>query len=574
MTAFDGSSLVRTLVRDSWQRSMDAAVPADLRYAPMVLGADALRVARQAADWVPLALRAAEQLEGAFTAGDVLGLFDGNARMLAADGDPATLERLAAINFAPGGLWSEAAVGTNGPGTALATGRSVHIIGAEHFCETWHQWHCAAVPLRDPLTGETLGVIDISGVHRRAHPHTLGLAVSIASSVQDMLRDRETERDGATLHRFAQLADSYRGDAVIALGRSGQLLAASGHAPADLRPGRLAADALRERIAASFPVLSEGTHVGACVILEGARVRPSTAVTMKATRSGNARDLGNGSVRKTPPADRRTEMRRATTRLDERRLAAPNATRYRLQDIVGSHADTLAAKEMAQAAARNALPVLITGESGTGKELFARAIHEASDRRDARFVALNCGALLNASLDAELAACAGGTLFVDEVCELPPLAQAALLRVLQQQDSPPAGSTGSRPRDMRMFDMRTANVRVIGATSRSAHDALASGAMRRDLYYGLNVLSLDLPPLRARHTDVPALAKSFLDAAAIEVGRPALTFSPAVLDVLSRNPWPGNVRELRNLVRRLASLCIGSCITIGQLPPTMMLRAD
>ncbi len=611
----------RPVVRDSWQRSLLAAIPADLPRAPMLLSADSLHDAREHADWVPLALRAAQQLNGSFTDGHVLSLFDANACMLVCDGDPAVLDRLADINFGPGALWSESAVGTNGPGTALATRRSVHIVGAEHFCESWQQWHCAAVPLCDAATGDVLGIIDISGFRQHAHPHTLELAVALASSVQQMLIARETERRCAVLHRFAELTGEYGQDALVAVDRRGLILHATRSAPAGLRPDTTTPETLRSAIAAhvrttapvprtdevflsvghdigvtatSFPVLENGIAVGACLLLHnGVGVRSvsvsvpaAVGASTQAGASAGAFATANGADMRA--SERRFGMRRTTTRLDERRGAtygavngtSGNATRYTLLDIIGAHPRIVEAIDIAIAAAGNALPVFIAGESGTGKEVFAQAIHAASDRQHKPFIAVNCAALPTELVEAELfgyvggaftgarregsegkfRAAEGGTIFLDEISELPPVAQAALLRVLQEQEITAVGSTVSRPID----------VRVIAATNRPVERALADGALRRDLFYRLNVLALDLPPLRDRLDDVPALAKHFLEGAALEVGRPGLTVAPAVLDILARNAWPGNVRELRNLIRRLASLCVGNCITIGQLPPAIL----
>ncbi|MES2521237.1 MAG: sigma 54-interacting transcriptional regulator [Gemmatimonadota bacterium] len=613
---------VRPDVIDSWRRSMLSAIPADLPHAPMVLDDDALRVARERADWVPYALQAAQRLNGSFTEGHVLSLFDAEGRMLCVDGDAAVVEGLGAINFRPGGLWSELAVGTNGPGTALTLRRPVHIVGAEHFCQSWHDWHCAAVPLVDTLSGDVLGVVDISGFRSRAHPHTLELAKALVSSVQQMLVNRETERRYTLLHRFTELAVQYGQDAVIAVDRRGMVLHATPSTPAGLRPGTVTPQALRDSIAAhvqgvvapggargsqqgarrdllsedvflslredigvtavSYPVHDGKAVVGACLLLRGAASTRNTRNTRGAERQS---DLPGNARAVTTTGEQRAAMWARTPATDRRTPAvgvrpAVTGTRYSFDDIIGGHARLESALEIASVAALNALPVLISGESGTGKEVFAQAIHRASDRQGQPFIAVNCAALPGELVEAELfgyvegaftgarregsegrfLAAHGGTIFLDEISELPPSAQASLLRVLQEQEVTAVGSSTSRAID----------VRVIAATNRDVKQAVESGALRRDLYYRLNVLELALPPLRERLADVPALATHFLAAAAVEVGRPALTFAPAVLDALSRQDWPGNVRELRNVVRRMASMCVGTCITIGQLPTELL----
>ena len=238
----------RALVRESWMRSESAAVRADLPGAPLVLDDEAIAIESEHADWLPLAHNALKRQGESLSTGHILSLFDARGLMLTCQGDPAAREGLARINFRAGALWSESVAGTNGPGTALATKRAVHIIGAEHYCEAWHEWHCAAVPVRDEITGETLGVIDISGFRRYAHPHTLELAFALATLVQHMLALRESERRFSVMQRAAELTARYANDTLVAVDRGGRVLFASSHAPDGLRPG----DALPERLRAAF----------------------------------------------------------------------------------------------------------------------------------------------------------------------------------------------------------------------------------------------------------------------------------------------------------------------------------
>jgi transcriptional regulator with PAS, ATPase and Fis domain len=211
--------------------------------------------------------------------------------------------------------------------------------------------------------------------------------------------------------------------------------------------------------------------------------------------------------------------------------------------------------------------------------VFAQAIHRGSARRERPFVAVNCASLPSELMESELfgyvggafsgarregspgkfLAAEGGTIFLDEIGELAPSAQASLLRVLQEGEITPVGSARSRAVD----------VRVIAATNRDLAAALASGRLRTDLYYRINVLPIELPPLRERLADVPALAHHFLAAAAEEVGRPPMTFDPDVVAALAAHSWPGNIRELKNLLRRLAALAPGQRITRDLLPAAL-----
>ncbi len=230
-------------------------------------------------------------------------------------------------------------------------------------------------------------------------------------------------------------------------------------------------------------------------------------------------------------------------------------------------------KEIARVAPTSST-VLILGESGTGKELIARALHAHSRRAQNPFVAINCGALTETLLEAELfghvrgsftGAVAdkkglfeeahGGTIFLDEISETTPALQVKLLRVLQEGEIKRVGETRSRSVD----------VRVIAATNRDLEQEVKAGRFREDLYYRLSVVTLRVPPLRERREDIPLLAAYFLRRAQERTGR-ALAFSPAALDVLMAYPWPGNVRELENSIEYAAIHARGGVIAPEDLP--------
>ncbi|HEX2191285.1 MAG TPA: sigma-54 dependent transcriptional regulator [Longimicrobiaceae bacterium] len=226
--------------------------------------------------------------------------------------------------------------------------------------------------------------------------------------------------------------------------------------------------------------------------------------------------------------------------------------------------------------ARSPASVLVTGETGTGKELFAAALHRASGR-DA-FVPVNCGAIPEHLIESELfghvrgaftgaerdrmglvEAADGGTLFLDEVAELPLHLQPKLLRFLQSGEYRRVGDVVTR----------RADARVIAATHRDLQQRVREGAFREDLYFRIHVLSLEVPALRERPTDVPLLAEHFLADVAAREGRGEMRFSPAALSALVAHSWPGNVRELRNLVERAAVLADSAEVGPEDLPPEL-----
>ena len=589
---------VRTVVKRSWHRSREAAVRPDLRSAPMVLATDDLLSTRERLDWLPMASRALTQLHGSYGVGHVLTMFDADGRMVNADGDPRALEGLAEINFRPGGCWHEGIVGTNGPGTALATRAPVHIVGAEHFCESWQQWHCAAVPLRDQVTGRVLGALDISGPRQGAHPHTLDLIVALGVAVEQMLAARDVERRYLVVHKLLELSSRHAGDGFVAIDRAGTVLFAQGNVPDAISAQGLLPDSFRRLLVHVMQVtrdsglvelsardLSEPLARGATMQVVCDGITPIGAVvrfSRPASELGSRRELVRGVARDVA-RDLLREARREPLRDSHRdaRSEHPSGrpgtqTRYAFADLVGNSAALAAASRVAEIAASNTLPVFITGESGTGKELFAQAIHAASARRTQPFVAVNCAALPRDLLEAELfgyvggafsgarreghagyvVAAEGGTLFLDEIAELTPAAQAALLRVLQEGEVTAVGST----------QRRRVNVRVIAATNRPIASSLADGALREDLFYRLDVLRLELPPLRERAGDVALLARSFVAATCVALGKPPCTLLPDAVAALSAYHWPGNVRELENVLRRVVAMAPGLSLSAADLP--------
>src|SRR4029077_19836458 len=208
--------------------------------------------------------------------------------------------------------------------------------------------------------------------------------------------------------------------------------------------------------------------------------------------------------------------------------------------------------------------VLISGETGTGKELVARAIHRRSRRASRAFVAVNCAAIPRELIASELFGhekgaftgaiqrragrfelATGGTIFLDEVGELSPDTQVALLRVLQEREFERVGGRQAIHVD----------VRVIAATNRDLKAAVAGGAFRQDLYYRLNVFPLEVPPLRDRRKDIPLLVEYFLDRYARKAGKSIRSFDQKTLQLLQSYPWPGNIRELQNVIERSVIVC-------------------
>ncbi len=271
--------------------------------------------------------------------------------------------------------------------------------------------------------------------------------------------------------------------------------------------------------------------------------------------------------------------------LDRQRLELENrALRQTLEEryeIVGESPAIQALRLQIQSAAPSHGRVLIRGESGTGKELIARAIHRQSLRKDKPFVEVNCAAIPDELIESELFGHEkgaftgattkrrgkfelgdGGTIFLDEVGDMSVKTQAKVLRVLQEQTFERVGGT-----EIIMVD-----VRVIAASNKPLEEEIQKGNFREDLFYRLNVIPFDVPPLRERAEDIPLLANYFLLLFSQEYGKRKKTLSRAAMDLLLQHPWPGNVRELRNVMERMVIMVPGDTIQDTDVSPSLRVR--
>jgi len=250
--------------------------------------------------------------------------------------------------------------------------------------------------------------------------------------------------------------------------------------------------------------------------------------------------------------------------------------RYQVKNIIGSSAAMRLVYDQIEKVSGSEITVFVSGESGTGKELVARAIHSGSLRSDEPFIDVNCAAIPEGLQESELFGhekgaftgalathpgkfeqAAGGTIFLDEVGEMSPSAQARLLRVLQERCLQRVGGTKTIELD----------VRVISASNRDLESMVTNGGFRQDLYYRLVVFPIELPHLRQRSEDVPLLVEHFIEKYVRDAGKRVQGVSPAAMDALKAHDWPGNVRELENVIHRSLLITDGPVIGIGDLPP-------
>jgi DNA-binding NtrC family response regulator len=272
-------------------------------------------------------------------------------------------------------------------------------------------------------------------------------------------------------------------------------------------------------------------------------------------------------------------MEKARLVQEAQRLRDRLRERNAFSHIVSADPRMEAVLELAAQVGPSRASVLVSGESGTGKELIAEAVHLASPRAKAPFVRLHCAALSESLLESELFGhergaftgavgrregrfkqADGGTLFLDEIAEVSPAVQVKLLRFLQERTFERVGGNETLKVD----------VRVIAATNRDLAGEIKKGTFREDLFYRLNVVTIDLPPLRDRRGDIPALASFFLRRYAAENGKAIATFADDALRTLHDYRWPGNVRELENVIERAVVLCESSFVEKKHLPPSVV----
>lgn len=265
-----------------------------------------------------------------------------------------------------------------------------------------------------------------------------------------------------------------------------------------------------------------------------------------------------------------------------RALQQEVSNKYAFHDLVSRNPAMRKLFDILPDVAASDVTTLLQGDSGTGKELFARALHDLSPRRDKPLVTINCGALPEQLLEAEifgarkgaytgsiedrpgrLAQAEGGTLFLDEIGDLPITLQVKLLRVLENREYQPLGAKGPR----------RANVRFIAATHRHLDSMVTAGTFRQDLYFRLNVVQLAIPSLKERPEDIPLLLDMALDRFNMQYGKKIRGFDAEVLNLLLNHPYPGNVRELLNIVERAAILCRSEQITVDLLPTDLALHS-
>jgi transcriptional regulator of acetoin/glycerol metabolism len=472
-------------------------------------------------------------------------LTDRDGVLLSYYGDPAFRHAAARAGLVPGGVWSERHGGTNGMGTCLAERTPLIVHREQHFLARNTGLTCCAAPIFDPA-GELAAVLDASGESDRAQQHTLVLVNLSAQAIEKRLfLHRFRDAFVVRFHSRPELVGT-SSEGMLAFDAEGRIAAVDRNALFQLgckQATDLMGGAPLERVFnISLPALLGRCRKKSFHPLPVYEMRHGGRFFALAQEPESAQA---SAARAAPPA--RTPAASpapATSPLDELDFGDPVMAR-----------SIRAAKRVAS----RALPILLVGETGTGKELFARALHAASERAAAPFVAVSCGELSEPLLQSALTQARGGTLFLDDVGELPGALQARLLHVLEHREA--AAATG---------EQRADDVRLIAASAASLESRIRRKEFREDLFYRLQGLALTLPRLCER-ADKRALIRHVFAQEAADT--PSVSLSESLIEALCAQRWPGNLRQLRNVLRAMIALRSGDRLDVADLPSDYSLGA-
>lgn len=490
----------------------------------------------------------------------ILILADDQGVIIDAIGDELVLDEGQDIHLEIGGDWNEQAIGTNGIGTALKTGKPAYVHAAEHFVEGVQTWTCAGAPIRDPFSQAVIGVVDLSGPPQIFHQHNIALVLASACEIEIALAEQQQEERAMLLEAFMMSEYSRAHNGVILLDKNGRILFRRG-----LDGNSIARSKELEVGHKLLPKLEELSDKEITNLLPlNIEAEGIERLKLEGVYRGAALFLKNPDRQKRPTGPTCTIKPR--NNVNEREI-----------QIIGSSPKMLEAIELAERVAHANVSVLIHGETGVGKELFARLIHSRLPREKAPYVPVNCAAISNELIGAELFGyddgaftgavrggragkfelADGGVLCLDEIGDMPLDMQPYLLRALEQRAIYRIGGSQRRPVD----------VRLVAMTNRDLRQEIEKGTFRRDLFYRIGVVTIEVPPLRHRANDLLELVDHFSKSYAKETGRSPMVFSDEVMRCFMAYQWPGNVRELRNVLQRVYLMKTDDIVRLRDLPP-------
>jgi transcriptional regulator with PAS, ATPase and Fis domain len=423
-----------------------------------------------------------------------------------------------------GANWQESVRGTNAIGTALASRRVVNVFGSEHFCRENHFLTCSAAPILDPQ-GEIVGILNISGHYRLHEPHLLGSVVSAARAIENRLLLENTQKQLVTTYLQMSSIMDVVPEGLLFIDSKGLITGINQNG------SNILGISPHECIGRPLDTIFDDAGQWLGELRNGNGILNRTAKIEKSKGKSHTYSLRMASD-KQENIGMIASIRKDGTPVHSSVPGIVNYS-YSFTDIIGDSPQIMETKRLSRIAARNNSTVLLQGESGTGKEMFAQAIHNASSHSAGPFIPINCGAIPVNLLESELFGyeegaftgakkggqpgkfeqARGGTIFLDEIGEMPMNLQVSLLRILQEKQVTRVGGQTPIPLD----------VRIIAASNKDLESEVQQGNFRLDLYYRLNVLTIDIPALRERKEDIIPLAKHFLDSLTRNLGMSMMT---------------------------------------------------
>lgn len=484
-------------------------------------------------------------------------LTDEQGCILSVIGDDSILSEALSLKMVPGAYMDERSIGTNSMGTALAEGKPLQVSGKEHYIKQYHRWTCSASPIRN-ATGEIIGCIDLTGYSEYVNSHTLGMVVAAANAIEKMLDIKRYTQELSMAKKFTETVIDSIETGILTSDLEGNIKTVNhyvanmfGYHPDDMKFMKMR-DLLEDWENVKTSVIHKHTFTDEDVFVNSRRNKPQLNLSAYPHLDGEQNLMNIVCVFK--------EVKKV------RKLAKNimgHQAIYTFDKIIGKDKNFVRLIDYAKKIADSKSNVLVMGESGTGKELFAQAIHNYSKRKDEPFVALNCGAIPRNLIESELFGyeggaftgakstgqpgkfeiADGGTIFLDEIGEMPLDMQTRLLRVLEEGTVSRVGSAKEILVD----------VRVIAASNKDLNEEVEKGNFRKDLYYRLNVLPIKLMPLRERKADIPLLSQFFMNRISTRLNKKSVLINKEILKSFLEYEWPGNVRELENIIEQIVN---------------------
>lgn len=459
---------------------------------------------------------------------------------------------------------SERRVGTNAMGTCLYLGKAVQTWAEEHCYKPFHSFTTSAAPIRG-FNGEIIGCIGITGFADILSSHTLGMAIAIAHAIENKL----------TL-AYSNIINNYMSDGIIIIDKSGKITYINSIALNILElDGDLIGKDIKDvlKIPLNFDyVMDENIDFY------------NKRFTINKNSSSPMYELSVTNLNNNSESKGLAIILKKVNEKPKRIKYKSISQLYSFKDIIGESDAIKETIKLAHIASNGQSNVLIMGETGTGKELLAQSIHNNSPRRDKPFIAVNCGALPSSLVESELFGyeegaftgakkggqpgkfelANGGTIFLDEIGEMPLSIQASLLRVIEDRKIVRIGS--SKEKDI--------DVLIIAATNKNLFEAVKNNTFRADLFYRINVFTLTIPPLRERKEDIKPLVHHFIEKYNSLFFRNVKSITKEALEILESYDWPGNVRELENTIERAIQITNNHMIDVKDLPIYIIQSVD